>query len=87
MKKLITTLFILILALSVPSGAYATHEAEHCVQVYGGGVVCGAEDHEPVEAGLGDVNPAVLAGVLLATSGALLYISKKMKPSSSQDIN
>lgn len=53
-----------------------------CVQVYGGGVVCGAQapEHKPVETGLAD-NLGVLGLGFVATSGALLFLSKKAKQS------
>lgn len=52
-------------------------QEEVCVQVYGGGVVCGAK-HEVVDTGLADLNPLVLgAGFLLASFG-LYRLSKKL---------
>jgi hypothetical protein len=73
MKKLFLVLTILVLTLFSPKAILAE---ETCVTVYGGGVVCGA--HEPVEAGLGDVNPAILGAGLLLASGVLLYLSKRV---------
>lgn len=77
------TLFTAILAavLLVPRDTFAAHEVEHCVQVYGGGVVCGiqAPEHKPVEADLGDINPALIGGGLLLASGILLYLSRRVK--------
>lgn len=47
-------------------------EATDCVQVtqYGGavGIVCGAK-HEPVETGLADINPIVLASIFFGLAG------------------
>jgi LPXTG-motif cell wall-anchored protein len=74
MKKLFLSLTILSLALFTPRAIFAQ---ENCVSVYGGGVVCGTETHEPVETGLGNINPAILGIGLLAASGILLYLSKR----------
>lgn len=74
MKKLFLSLTILVLTLFSPKAILAQ---ENCVTVYGGGVVCGAETHEPVETGLGD-NPAILGASLLMASGVLLYFSKRI---------
>lgn len=77
--KLISLTLALAVFLLTPRTVFATHEVEHCVEVYGGGVVCGVEDHEPVEADLGDINPAVLGANLLLISGGLLYLSRRLK--------
>ena len=59
-----------------------------CVQLYSGAVECREEEpvlgvkHEPVQADLGDVSPAMLGGGLLAASGALLYLSRRKSLSS-----
>ena len=86
MNKLITTLLILA-ALLVPAPAMADEtkvvEEITCTSVYGGGQICGIKTHEPVDADLGDVNPAVLGSALLLTSGALLFVSRKLKTSAS----
>ncbi len=50
---------------------------EVCTTVYGGGVVCGA--HTPVETGLADYNPALWGFMLLAVSGAALYLAKRVR--------
>ncbi len=84
MKYSILTLAILAAVFLTPQAVFAQ---ENCVTVYGGGVVCGAEIHEPIDTDLGDVNPTVLGGGLLLTSGILLYLSKKVKRNHSQLIS
>jgi len=74
MKKLFLSLAILVAIFFLPKTILAQ---ENCVSVYGGGVVCGAETHEPVDTDLGDINPAVLGTGFLLASGSLLYFSKK----------
>ena len=76
LKKAVVFAALMFALLGLPGVSFAQ---EVCVTVYGGGVVCGAETHEPVEAGLNDISPAVLGGVLLLTSGVLLYFSKKAR--------
>ncbi len=75
MKKLFLSLVILVAIFSLPKAVLAQ---ENCVTVYGGGVVCGAETHEPVDTDLGDINPAVLGVGFLLASGSLLYFSRKL---------
>ncbi len=84
MKYSILTLAILAAVLLAPQSVFAQ---ENCVTVYGGGVVCGVETHEPVDTDLGDINPAILGGGLLLTSGILLYLSRRVKRSHSQAIS
>ena len=74
MKKLFLSLVILAVMSFLPKAVLAQ---ENCVTVYGGGVVCGAETHEPVDTDLGDINPAVLGVGFLLASGSLLYFSRK----------
>lgn len=74
MKKLFLSLVITAVLFSLPKAVLAQ---ENCVTVYGGGVVCGAETHEPVDTDLGDINPAILGTGFLLASGSLLYLSKK----------
>jgi hypothetical protein len=83
MKTLIATFLIVLAALFVPATSYAQ---ENCVQVYGGGVVCGEEapEHEPVDTDLGDINFTVVGGALLLASGTFLYLSRKIKASTSK---
>lgn len=76
MKYSILVLVILAAVFLAPQAVFAQ---ENCVTVYGGGVVCGAEIHEPIDTDLGDVNPVILGSGLLLTSGILLYLSKKVK--------
>lgn len=75
MKKLFLSLVILAAMTSLPKAVLAQ---ENCVTVYGGGVVCGASTHEPVDTDLGDINPAVLGVGFLLASGSLLYFSRKI---------
>lgn len=74
MKKLILA-SILAVSLILPGTALAQEEV--CVQVYGGGVVCGAK-HEVLGADLGDINPVVLGAAFLLTSFGLYRLSKKL---------
>lgn len=74
----ILSVFLLLSTVAVSKA----EEVETCVQVtqYGGGVgiVCGAK-HEPVETGLADINPLVLASVFFMFSGYGLYEYKKLQ--------
>lgn len=76
LKKFIFSLIVIAVFL-FPQAAIAQ---ENCVQVYGGGVVCGAvaPEHKPVPAGLAD-NPLTIGLGLLLASGALLYASRKIR--------
>ncbi|MEK7112626.1 MAG: hypothetical protein AAB875_04825 [Patescibacteria group bacterium] len=76
LKKFIFSLIVIGVFL-FPQTSFAQ---ENCVQVYGGGVVCGAEapEHKPVPAGLAD-NPLTIGLGLLLASGALLYASRKIR--------
>ncbi|MBI3282960.1 hypothetical protein HYZ70_02685 [Candidatus Curtissbacteria bacterium] len=73
--SLIAAIFITLFAPAFASAQEAT-----CVQVYGGGVICGAQapEHKPVETGLTDNLATVGLGFVL-TSGALLFLSRKVK--------
>ncbi len=73
--SLTLAVFMIFLAPAVSSAQEAT-----CVQVYGGGVVCGAQapEHKPVETGLAD-NLGIIGLGFVLTSGALLFISRKVK--------
>jgi len=75
-KKLI---LVLTFSITVFLSAQKVHAQENCVQVYGGGVVCGVEapEHEPIDADLGDINPVVLGSGLLSASAILFYIFKR----------
>lgn len=79
-KKVLATLAVLAVLLA-PRGI---HAKTVCVQLYSGAVECREEEeqvlgveHEPVDAALGDISPALLGGGLLMVSGILLYFSKK----------
>ncbi len=65
--------------MAVLLSAQKVHAQENCVQVYGGGVVCGVEapEHEPIDADLGDINPIILGSSLLFASAILFYIFKR----------
>ncbi|MCH7730527.1 hypothetical protein IID21_03260 [Patescibacteria group bacterium] len=81
-KKVLTTLAVLAVLLA-PRGVLA--------QQYGQGVVLGEEApeviiHEPVDAALGDISPALLGGGLLLASGILLYFSRRTKAQVSFEI-
>lgn len=76
LKKLIVALFVLG-ALIAPKSLFA-QEANVCVQIYGGGVVCGAK-HEVVDTDLGDVNTFVIGGGLLISSFVLFKLSRKLE--------
>lgn len=77
-KVLVSALVITSLFVAKPVVA---QEDTNCVQVtqYGGavGIVCGAK-HEPVETGLADMNPFMLASVFFGLAGASLVKSKKI---------
>jgi hypothetical protein len=75
MKKLFLSLVITAVLFALPKAVLAQ---ENCVTVYGGGVVCGAETHEPVDTDLGDINPAILGAGFLLASGSLLYFSRRI---------
>lgn len=83
MKRLIVALFLLMAAFAA-SPVLADEQETTCVQVtqYGGGVgvVCGAK-HEPVEAGLADINPILLASASFGMAGFLLAKYKKLQRS------
>lgn len=76
LKKLIAVALVLMTVVTRPNPVLAQ---ENCVQVYGGGVVCGvqAPEHKPVEADLGDINPVILGSGLLSASAILFYIFKR----------
>jgi len=94
-KKILITLIALAVLLATSNVALAprvAHANTVCVQLYSGAVECREEEpvlgvkHEPVEADLGDVSPALLAGGLLTSAGVLLYLSRRAKISSSFEI-
>ena len=88
-KKILVTLIALAVLLAPPGISAKTV----CVQQYSGAVECHEEEeqvlgvvHEPVEADLGDVSPALLGGGLLTVSGILLYLSRRTKAQASFEI-
>ncbi len=84
LKKILVATTLLTAVLSTPRPSYAKTV---CTQEYGQPVVCKEEEqvlavsHEPKPTALGDVNPAILGGGLVFTSGLLLYLSKRKKAS------
>lgn len=79
MKRLIVTLFVISL-LSLVTASVRAEDLQTCVQVtqYGGavGIVCGV--HTPVETGLADINPVVLASIFFTFAGYGMYSYKKL---------
>lgn len=77
----IVTLATVISLLSLAVSSTKAQEVQTCTQVtqYGGavGIVCGA--HTPVETGLADINPLVLASIFFMFSGYGLYEYKKLQ--------
>lgn len=81
MKRLIVLLvlsFVLVAGSAVPAMA---EDVQTCTQVtqYGGGVgiVCGVS-HKPVDTGLADVNPVVLASFFFSMAGITLAKYRKL---------
>ncbi len=79
-KRLIVLISVLVAFAAAPSISKA--ESQTCVQVYGGGVVCGASTPNvtPAPTGLGE-NLAVIGGTFILASGILLYFAKRTKKS------
>jgi hypothetical protein len=79
--KVFTVIFLFAALLVLPQEILATHTETHCVQVYGGGSVCGAKApevvHEPVKADVGDINLGLFGLSMLAISGTLYFSSRK----------
>lgn len=79
MNKLIILLFVICSLLFLAKPVMA-EDLQTCVQVtqYGGavGIVCGA--HTPVETGLADINPVVLASIFFTFAGYGMYSYKKL---------
>lgn len=80
MKRLIVSLFFGYWLLFIATEAVRAEAVQTCTQVtqYGGavGIVCGA--HTPVETGLADVNPVVLASIFFTFAGYGMYSYKKL---------
>lgn len=81
MNKLIVIAAVSIMQYAVWVTPVNAETVQTCTQVtqYGGavGVVCGVK-HEPVDTGLADINPVVLASVFFSLAGASLYKYKKL---------
>ncbi len=75
MQRILVVLLVLAV-LAAPKGVFAQEQI--CTQAYGGGVVCGAKTHTPVNTGLVD-NPSVLGASFLLVSGTLFLASRKLK--------
>lgn len=81
-------ILIALAALAVLLAPRVARANTVCVQLYSGAVECREEEpvlgvkHEPVEADLGDVSPALLGGGLLTSAGVLLYLSRRKSLSS-----
>jgi hypothetical protein len=75
MKKLI---LLLVAGIFLLNPHMALAEDKVCSQVYGGGVICGV--HTPVNTGIAD-NLGLVGIGLIATSGMLFFVSKKIKKS------
>jgi len=80
MKRLIVLAVVSIMFYVAWLTPVNAEDFQTCVQVtqYGGavGIVCGA--HTPVEAGLADINPVVLASIFFALGGIGIYNYKKV---------
>lgn len=80
MKRLIVSLIIGYCILFITTEAVHAEEVQTCTQVtqYGGavGIVCGV--HTPVETGLADINPVVLASIFFTFAGYGMYSYKKL---------
>lgn len=80
MKRLIVISLIVVGLLSIVARQAKAEDVQTCVQTtqYGGtvGIVCGV--HTPVETGLADINPVVLASIFFMFSGYGLYEYKKI---------
>ena len=80
MKSIIVLAVTVISLLSLAVSLANAQEVQTCTQVtqYGGvvGIVCGA--HTPVDTGLADINPIVLASFFFMLSGYGIYEYKKL---------
>ena len=78
----IVILVVSLLFLASTASPIMAEEVQTCTQVsqYGGGVgiVCGAK-HEPVETGLADINPLVLASIFFSLAGYGMYQYRKLQ--------
>lgn len=82
LKKLIVSIVVSGMLLVVSSASLNAEEVETCVTSYqyGGATqqVCGVSTHEPVETGLADINPAMLASIFFSLAGTALIKAKKL---------
>jgi hypothetical protein len=80
-KRLIVLAVVSCMLLVVGLQTVFAESEQVCTQVtqYGGavGVVCGVK-HEPVEAGLADINPVILSSIFLTLSGLSAYKYRKI---------
>lgn len=78
--KSIKILFFSICVLALTANSVRAEDVQTCTQVtqYGGavGIVCGV--HTPVETGLADINPVVLASIFFTFAGYGMYSYKKI---------
>lgn len=86
MKKLLAVVFVLVSLFFSETKPVSAQTATPsptvapgvCVQVYGGGVVCGAQapEHKPVPAGISD-NIVIFGSLFLLTSFGLFMLSRR----------
>ena len=77
MNKIIFTIVFGLLLVLTPNPVVAVSETI-CTTSYGGGTVCGAKTHEPIEAGLAE-NLALIGGLSIGISAFLQKLSKNTK--------
>lgn len=81
MKRLIVIAVVCSMLYVVGLTQVNATDVQTCFQTtqYGGtvGIVCGA--HTPVETGLADINPVVLASIFFTFAGYGLYEYKKLQ--------
>lgn len=80
MNKVIVLITLVLSLLSLVTLSVKAEDVQTCTQVtqYGGavGIVCGV--HTPVETGLADINPVVLASIFFTLAGYGMYSYKKI---------
>jgi hypothetical protein len=80
MNKVIVSIALVLSLLSLVTLSVRAEDVQTCTQVtqYGGavGIVCGV--HTPVETGLADINPVVLASIFFTFAGYGMYSYKKI---------
>jgi len=80
-KKILFSSILFSAILFLPKETFA-QEVQVCTQLYGGGVVCGAQApvvHAPVKTAIGGIEPSVIGGAFMLTSGTFLYISRRLR--------